>query len=189
MPKVFTTIDRAMRAHFDGRKCDEALGFAKPGTIRCLQDLTVTSRPFAPAGASSACHFHGKLDALIEFDEGTYAVIDFKTSQASEDNHTMYGRQLHAYAYALENPTDRMQQRKPVTFIGLIYFDPSRFALNDAMATLTGRASLQEVPRNDSLFESLIAEMLDLLDQDEPPEANSSCGWCRYREQARQMPY
>jgi hypothetical protein len=189
MPKVFTTIDRAMRMHFDDRRCDEALGFSKPGTIRCLHDLKVASQRFAPAGTSSTCHFRGKLDALIEFDDGDWAVIDFKTSQASEANHNLYARQLHAYAYALENPADGMPLRAPVTFIGLIYFDPNTFALNDATATLTGRAALHEVPRDDSAFESFVAEMLGVLDQDVPPEANSSCDWCQYREQARRMHY
>lgn len=187
MPKIFTKIDQAMRHFFEGRRCEEVLGLSKPGTIRCGQDLKVRSETFAPVGAKATCYFEGKLDALIEFDDGTYAVIDFKTSQASDANHTLYGRQLHAYAYALENPSGGMTRRSPVNFIGLVYFDPATFATNDGTANLVGRASLQQVPRDNAAFESLIAEMLDVLDNDAPPAAGQDCKWCEYRQKARAL--
>lgn len=55
------------------------------------------------APSAPAAFISGRFDIVVSFDDGTYGVIDFKTSNPSKDSALLYSRQLHAYAYALEH--------------------------------------------------------------------------------------
>jgi hypothetical protein len=46
----------------------------------------------------------GKVDVLVECDDGSLGVVDFKTTVPKPDHVATYSRQLHAYAWALEHP-------------------------------------------------------------------------------------
>ena len=61
---------------------------------------------------------------MVSFDDGTYGVMDFKTSNPSSESAELYSRQLHAYAYALEHPAPGKLALSPVTKLGLLYFYP-----------------------------------------------------------------
>jgi hypothetical protein len=39
----------------------------------------------------------------------------------------MYGKQLHAYSYLLENPEEGSLSLGPITKLGLLYFTPDRY--------------------------------------------------------------
>ncbi len=186
MPKIFTTIDAEMKSWFAGKRTEE---FAKalPAGIVKYSDQWVESKPIVLPAHSSSCYIRGKLDTVIEFDRGGYAVIDFKTSETKAEHIPLYGRQLHAYAYALEKAASGKFGLKPVERLGLLVFEPNAFThVRDGKASLSGTMSWVEIPRNDKQFLQFLGEVVDILEQRSPPAAAPKCGWCVYREASRQ---
>lgn len=185
MVPMFTQIDGNMRAFYDGGSAEALLGLSKPGIIHCKKDIGVQSHVFQPPGSECSCYLNGKLDAFVEFEDGSFAVVDFKTAKPSEEKGLLYGRQLHAYAYGLEHPADGKPHKSPITHLGLVYFDPTSYVLAGGEASFTGKAEYREIPRDDVAFLAMISEMLSVLDQESPPPSGPTCDWCDYRDWGR----
>ena len=75
----------------------------------------------------NAGYISGKGDAFLKLDDGSYAVIDFKTTAMSSDKARDYSTQLHAYKYALENNREGKPHLSPITKLGIIVFEPYRY--------------------------------------------------------------
>jgi hypothetical protein len=118
--------------------------------------------------------------------ELAYGVIDFKTTKPSPRHIPFYSRQLHAYAYALENPAPGKLALAPVTELGLICFEPSAMEpLTGGRLSYAGQATWLACPKDYARFLSFIDQVLAVLDRPEPPPSSPVCVWCRYREEAR----
>lgn len=186
MPKIFTAIDRQMKEHFRGKSTADFAPALPPGLVS-HSDEWVKSVSIGFQGRSSACFLRGILDTVIKFDEGGYAVIDFKTSQTKEEHIRLYGRQLHAYACALEHAAPGSLALQPIRKIGLLVFEPEAFSHRPGEeATLRGGLTWIEIPRDDEAFMSFLDEVLEVLEQPDPPPAAPGCEWCRYREVSRE---
>ena len=59
----------------------------------------------------------GKTDTVLGFNDNTYGVVDFKTSNVKDGNVEKYSRQLHAYSLALENAEPGKPSLKPISRI------------------------------------------------------------------------
>jgi hypothetical protein len=185
-PKIFGTIDKAMTACYSGMHTQAIASGMPEGVIR-LGQKWVRSRPIELGMGKRTCSISGRLDALIEFKNDTYGVIDFKTSSARGEHIPLYSRQLHAYAYALENPPPRELPLGPITRLGLLVFEPSTFAHHsDETATLTGGLTWVEMPRDDAAFFDFLDQVVSVLSQPVPPEPAPDCMWCAYRQASRE---
>ncbi len=185
MPKIFTTIDNKMKQCFDGKPTSEFVAALPKGVVK-YADQWVESKPIAFPGHHSECYLRGKFDTVIEFEEGGYAVIDLKTSEAKNEHVSLYGRQLHAYAYALENAAPGGLALRPIKKLGLLVFEPTSFSQQrEIKATLSGELTWVEIPRNDRGFLRFLGEVMDVLEQPNPPSGADTCEWCRYRDASR----
>jgi hypothetical protein len=132
----------------------------------------------------------------VRFDDGTFGVIDFKTSSA-EKSSSLYGRQLHAYAAGIESPSSESELiQGVVSDLGLIVYEPSAFStLSPSGAAMTGDLTYVNIPRNDSEFEAFLGQVVDVLGQPEappPPKPTkrswsgsvSSCPYCQFLHDA-----
>jgi len=118
---------------------------------------------------------------VLSFDDGSYGVIDFKTSNPSKESANMYSRQLHAYAYALEHPAPGKLALSPVTKLGLLYFYPDNINQNSVVRLNYGAEIVwMEVEKDEQGFLSFIDEVLDVLELPEAPVHSPSCQWCGY---------
>lgn len=187
-PKIFTAIDGEMRDRFDKQRTEKVTSYLPPGVFDC-HDQWVQSAPIAIPGRKSLCVVRGKLDALIRFDDGTFAVVDFKTSSQNERNVATYTRQLSAYAYALENAPPGQPSLRPIRRLGLLVFDPKSFTSEKDKAQLAGTLTWAEIPRDDAAFLKFLEEVLAVLDLPAAPPPTAGCMWCGYREAARQTGY
>ncbi len=147
----------------------------------------VTSQPIQLPGHSVSCFVKGKFDSLVQFADHSYGVIDFKTSETRSEHVAFYSRQLHAYAYALENPAPKSLALSPVSRLGLLCVEPvdMQGVPHDQVAYV-GKKTWLEIPLDYAQFLDFLSQVLGVLEQPEPPASKPECTWCQYRQAARE---
>ena len=180
--KVFSLIDRAMKAVYIGERAEGFVPGMAPGVIGG-GDRWVKSAPIVPPESNSACFIRGRVDVLVDCDDGTVAIVDFKTSEPGLAAVQQYSRQLHAYALGLEHPA-----RGPATTVsalGLLCFEPDAFEAGGARAALLGDLVWVEVERDDEAFFGFLTEVVSVLEHGEAPAAAADCPWCAWQADGR----
>jgi hypothetical protein len=185
MPKIFTIIDSQMKSFYSGKRTENIVSGMPRGIVE-HGEKWVQSKPLRVPDKSSTCFIKGKFDTVVRFDDGTYGVIDFKTSERKAEHVPLYGRQLHAYAQALENPAPGKFSLSPITKLGLLVYDPNSYSqAKSGEAVLAGSLSWIEIPREDDKFMEFLSEVLTVLELPEPPGGSPTCEWCQYRDTSR----
>ena len=185
MPKIFTNIDLQMKQCFAGKRTAQVVP-ALPSGVFEYSEKWVQSGPIVVPGHASQCVIRGRFDNAIRFDSGGYGIDDFKTSARSEEHIPLYSRQLHAYAYAVENPAPGHLSLKPVSKLGLLVFEPCIFVHRETgKSGLAGGVRWIEIARDDEAFLRFLGEVLDVLERPELPGGSPSCEWCIYRDSSR----
>ncbi len=177
MPKIFMAIDSAMKDCFDGRRTEEILSNLPTGVL-AYSDRLVESVPMMAGDPEVTVSVRGKFDTVIRFDDGTFAVIDFKTASVNSAHIPLYSRQLHSYAWALENPAKGRLHLSPVTRLGLLVFEPSLFNHDSqGKCELAGGLKWVEIQRNDEQFLRFMQEVMAVLADPETLD-RKKCQWC-----------
>lgn len=185
MPKIFIKIDGLMKEFFEGKSTTEISPDLPTGVVK-FGEKWVESRPIAIEGLDSQCYIRGKFDTVVEFEDKSYGIVDFKTSEARSEYMPLYTRQLHAYAHALENPAHGKLSLSPITKLGLLCVEPKRmYKEANGQISYSGEVTWIECPRNGDQFLDFISDVLKILDQSEPPDSAATCEWCKYRDVAR----
>lgn len=149
-----------------------------------LKEKFVRSSPISFPGLDVEAYISGRFDAVIEFEDGSYGVVDYKTSEAKDEHADFYSMQLSAYAYALENPAPKALSLSPVSRLGLFVVTPDRYGRSDDdEMVFINRTTWVDVPRDNEKFLSLIGEVLFVLENEVPPQPSQSCPLCMYRNQ------
>jgi len=185
MPGIFSVIDSEMKRCFSGKRLETFVTGVPSGVVMDKTDW-VQSKPISFPDKDSTCFIKGKFDTVVKFDDGSYGVIDFKTSAIKPEYVSLYGWQLHAYAYALENPAPGHLLLAPISRLGLIVYEPGVF-LSDKIdsAMLRGKLSWLEITREDKAFLEFIREIISVLEQSVAPGGSPSCEWCNYRDTSK----
>lgn len=185
-PKVFSRIDSLMKKLFAGKPSNVISPDLPPGRVS-LQGKWVNSQVIQIPGVDATCYIKGAFDSVLSFDDGSYGVIDFKTSQPNKAHVEFYGRQLNAYAYALEHAAPGTLSLQPVERLGLLYLDPVDIDHSPEHHRIVygGEVTWTEIPRDEGGFLDFMTGVLRVLSLKEPPAPNPECGFCAYREEAR----
>jgi len=188
-PSIFNRIDRLMKDFFYQLPTEE-ISPALPSGQVAFSSKWVYSAPISFPHRSSSCYIRGIFDTVLQFDDGSYAVVDFKTTQPKAEHVNFYSRQLHAYSYALENPNPGKFSLRPVTTLGLLCVEPVQMS-RTAQGNLAyeGQVTWLDCPKDDQTFLAFIDQVLEVLDASDPPAAHPKCGFCNYRENARKTGY
>lgn len=185
MPKIFTQIDLEMKGFYTGRRTESIAPGMPPGVVS-HDERWVQSRPIDFPEHSASCFIRGKFDTIVRFDDGGYGVVDFKTSRRKAEHVPLYSRQLHAYAYALENAAAGEFSLSPVKRLGLLVFEPEIYTQGKTgRVGFAGRMDWIEIPQNDAEFKAFLGDVMNVLASPEPPPPGVECAWCRYREESR----
>lgn len=188
LPGVFSIIASLQKNHYSGRRTEEFCPQLPPGIVT-LGEKRVLSVPFKFEDTDSTCHIAGRFDIVAELDDGSYAVMDFKTGNANDEKTDMYGRQLHSYALALENPADGALRLSPISRLGLLYFTPDTCEyVGSDRQVLGGRMTWIDIKRDDEAFRRFLRGVVALLDGPVPPSEPGRCDWCRYRSRIVAVP-
>jgi PD-(D/E)XK nuclease superfamily len=196
-PSIFSAIDLAMKRHLRGLRTTDVLPEMKPGVFLCEDDdAWVECAPIVPPGCTRPVFIRGMLDCLVRFDDGTFGVIDFKTSDASRSS-ALYSRQLHAYAAAIERPAPGSELvQGTVSDLGLVIYQPDAFtALAPTGAAMTGSLTYVNIPRDDDAFVAFLGSVMRIVEADDPPpppkptkkswaSVVTSCPYCQFLHDA-----
>lgn len=188
-PKIFTRIDRLMKDYFYQLPTEEISPSLPAGQV-AFSDKWVQSAPITFPHHNASCYIRGIFDTVLQFDDQSFAVVDFKTTQPKDEHISFYSRQLHAYAYALENPASGKFSLSPVNTLGLLCVEPFQMS-RTAQGNLAyeGQVTWMDCPKDDLGFLEFIDLVLDILDTPEPPASHPKCSFCTYRDNARQTGY
>lgn len=186
MAGIFKRIEGLQMNFYDGKPTGEVASGVPPGRIRC-GERWVESEVIEPKGRKSAGYICGKLDTLLEFDDRTWGVLDFKTTLVKPEQAAKYSRQLHAYAFSLEKPAAAPKSMKgeapklsPISKLGLLCFEPSELKVPvSGRQAYEGEARWLEIPRDPAAFLEFVSEVLALLDGP-LPDPSPDCDWCNY---------
>lgn len=183
-PAVFDRIDAAMKARFAGRDPADLVDGLPTGRLH-TPERTLASEPIRFEDAGVELFFRGRVDALAAFEDGTFGVIDFKTTEPDPDRVRLYARQLRAYAHALEHPAGGESERSPVTRLGLVCVEPTAMRVDEGSYVFEAEPSWHPVERDRDAFRGLLAEVAGLLGRGHPPMPARGCEFCDYRERAQ----
>jgi hypothetical protein len=183
MPTIFTLIDLQCKDFFYDRRTEEISSELPPGRV-VYGEKWVESSPIQFSGVDHTCYIKGKFDTAIQFDDGSYGIIDFKTINPKDKHIPLYSRQLHAYAYALENAAPYKFKLHPIRVIGLVCVEPKQILKLNSNGFLANRLEVSwiNIPRDDGAFKQFLREVVQLLSQPSPPLHNGECIWCEYRD-------
>jgi len=140
------------------------------------------SAPIVVNGEVTPFTLGGKYDFLLQYDDGSYGIIDTKLV-ANGGKAKFYWPQLGAYAYILANPKDG--EPRHCTTLGLVVWTAADAShLDGSQFTVGFIADYEPVDLNPAGFELLIAEIVTCLMGD-IPEENSECAQCKFLQKMR----
>jgi hypothetical protein len=179
MPKVFTRLDQQTKDYFFGKRAEGIAEGLYPGRV-AVGDRWVRSRPLIVPGHRTLVTFAGRIDTALGFDDGSFGIIDFKTSEPRDEHVPFYSRQLHSYALAVEYPAPGAFALTPVRQLGLVCIEPQAMVGLEADVAYRAQTVFLEIPRDDDAFFAFISQVLFVLERPDPPDASPGCSYCAY---------
>lgn len=187
IPGVFSVISGIQKNYYSGMRTETFCPELPPGVVK-YGEKKVQSKSIQLSECKSSIFIKGRFDIVIALDDGSFAVMDFKTGTPNDEKTEMYSRQLHAYALALENPAEGALMLSPVSKLGLLYFSPDNCEyVPSNRQSLHGNLEWIEIPRNDESFYSFLKKAVQILDGPLPPPDPEKCEWCRYIEKTGEL--
>jgi hypothetical protein len=177
-PSVFNTIDLAMKDCFDQKSVLDFVENAPEGEIT-HEEINVQSKLIEIGDFKIG--FKGKIDCLIKHNDGTFSIVDYKTTHISKKLDEIYFLQLMAYAFALENPLHN--KPKTISNLGLIVFQPEKFTSELGKGNLNGSLHYVEIPFNKNKFKKWMADELKPLfhtEREKITVSSSDKSWQKY---------
>jgi len=187
LPGIFSKLAGLQKTFYTGKQTDKVHPALPPGIVK-YGEKWVQSQPISFDGHDNTVYIKGRFDIIVEFDDESYGVIDFKTGNPDEQKADLYSRQLHAYAYCLEHPAERAMSLSPITKLGLLYFYPTATS-QTSIEKLSYDSEIHwiEIGRNNDKFMQFLERVLILLEADTPPDPSPGCNWCGYGEKMKQL--
>lgn len=176
-PSLPGGIDRLLKAYFDTFRVGGTLPpeFAQRIDGRLALGIPKQLKYFDEKLNSE---LRGNLDECIEFPDGTFAALDFKTRSSRTDEIIYaYQNQLNIYTLLLEKTAHKSRN------IGyLVYYYPE----NVIGSNFKFGIDIKEI--NTSVVDAyrLFAEAVKLLKEDKIPDASPECEYCNF-EKSRSM--
>lgn len=180
MPGIFTIIDGLMTSFFDNKPTSYISKELPPGIIT-LGGVQVKSRPMLVKDFNCNITIDGKVDSLIQFEDDTIGVIDFKTTTPQKKTAEHYFSQLMCYTLALENPYDpNFIKTCSVSKLGLCCFSPKHFGEGVDNVGLMGDLEWIEIEKDKVKFKQILKDVAKLLTGPRP-EPNAYCSYCNFK--------
>ena len=127
----------------------------------------------------------GRPDIVIQFDDNSYGVIDFKTTNLKDNKSENYRFQLEAYkkifTYPGSTKTKQTPKLSPINHMGVLQFFPNNiFEHSVGSCKLNFSIQYSKLIPNDNLFYERITYILDILHLEKEPDFSSECSDCEF---------
>lgn len=175
LPGVFSKMNSLLQNAIIGKDLREINSDLPAGKIEVKEGF-LKSKPFPP---SKDCFISGRFDIASVLDDGTYAVIDFKITDPTDDKIQKFFPQLHAYKFALENPS--FGEPKKVSRMGVVTVNPEEITFPGEKVVFRAEPKYFEIKEDMEKFYAFISEVSKLLNSSAPAENPDKCKWCYYR--------
>jgi len=174
MPGVFAKMNSLLQTAILGMDLREINSKLPAGKVE-IKEGFLKSKSIPPA---NDCFISGRFDFVSRLDDGTYAVIDFKITDPTEEKIQKFFSQLHAYKFALENPD--FGEPKKVSQMGVIAINPEEISFPKEDVIFKAKPRWFEIKEDMERFYAFINEVSKLLNGS-MPKTNDNCAWCKYR--------
>ncbi len=174
MPGVFSKMNALLQNAIVGMDLREINSLLPAGKVEVKEGF-LRSKPIPPA---HDCFISGRFDIASRLDDGTYAVIDFKITDPTEDKIQKFFPQLHAYKFALEHPA--FGEPKKVSAMGVIAINPEEITFPGETVIFKAKPKFFPIVEDMDAFYAFIGEISKLLGGP-VPQPNDNCPWCKYR--------
>ena len=179
-PRIFSIIDELMKKKFTGVNLSEINPNLPNGMVSHADSWVMSTPIINPDYPDIEIVLRGKIDSIVSHEDGSYSVIDFKTSEINPVYLEKYKLQLSSYAYSILNCDDRRSlSLKNVDKIGLMIFEPDGFAADkNDRAGLKGSLKYINYQYNEDEFLSFIKnQVIPLLAGPQPKPSLSDEHW------------
>jgi len=174
IPGVFMKMNSLLQKDIEGVNLKDINANLPSGVIETKEGY-LKSKPIPPANNS---FISGRFDIISKLDDGTYAIVDFKISDPTEEKVQKFTHQLHAYKFALENPQEG--ERKNVSKMGLVIVAPEQIGFKNGFVYFKSTPQWFEIKEDMDGFLNFIENVNAVLNS-EPPQPTPECKWCIYR--------
>ncbi len=175
MPGVFSKMNALLQNAIIGMDLREINASLPAGKIQVKEGFLKSK----PIPRSNSCFISGRFDIASELDDGSFAVIDFKITDPTEEKIQKFFPQLHAYKFALEHPG--YGEPKHVSRMGVIAINPEKISFPGENVVFSAKPLFFEIEEDMERFYAFIDEVAKLLNGPVPPENPDACKWCKYR--------
>ena len=185
-PPVFSNFDVVQQAYFKDKNSSELTTDLPSGKI--MQKDKMPGRVVSTVLKDNKGRdfiLGGRPDVVIQFDDNSYGIIDFKTTNIKEDKAESYRYQLEAYRYIFTFPgatkTAPTPKLSPITHMGVLQFEPkllSSHTKNNCSIDL--EMSYSKLEQDDDKFLTRIEMILDIINLEKTPNINENCFDCQF---------
>ena len=188
-PKIFNDIDLAIKKFYDGKK--STLIVPEMPTCEFLAySVKIKSNTIVLPENKLVYHIEGECDAIVRWEDGSFGVIDYKTSSEESKTFSYYRDQMGAYSYGILHPADsgvEFALNYPeildcgVTTNGLIVFTPKDYAYNKESQQASFNGTLKWVPSeySEEKFLKKIKKIDQFVSEKVPPPSGWWCSFCK----------
>ncbi len=176
-PSLPIGIDRTLKIYFERFRTEGKLPPELSGTINAKLATGLPKQlKYVDEGLSA--DLRGNLDECLEFPDGTFAPLDFKTRASKTDKLiTAYQNQLDIYTFLLEKSGYRTRK------VGyLVYYFPESVEGGDFKFGI----DIKEIATSMEAGYALFKKAVDLLRSDNVPVSAPECEYCNF-EKSRNM--
>jgi hypothetical protein len=121
----------------------------------------------------------------MEFEDGTYGIIDCKFQGKDNDKSDFYAPQLEAYAFALENPASGNPMT--ISVMGLLVWSPKKPVGDPSSGfNLELNSSWFPIKRDPGALQNRLTEFITMI-SGPTPVRDSGCDTCKFISDRREV--
>jgi hypothetical protein len=176
-PGLVTVLSAKQEAWYEAKSSHDFSTTLPTGTVHST-GLMLHSAPIVVDGRETHFTIGGKYDFLLEYDDGSFGIVDTKIVGKAGDKGDLYWPQLSAYEYLLANP--KSGEPRMVSTLGLLVWSVGEVDHDGITNPRFGFDIVYEPLSVDPpKFHAFIADVVSVL-EGPIPAAGQRCNNCTY---------
>ena len=186
MPGLVMSLSRRQEKWYEDKSSHHFSTTLPTGTVHST-GLKVSSTPIVVDGEETPLSLSGKYDFLLEYDDGTWGIVDTKIvgkNGEAGSKAEFYWPQLAAYDYILAHPSSG--EPRNVSTLGLVVWSVGDVEYDGSgEPRISFPLAYEPMDRQPQRFEKFIADVARTL-LGPMPASGEKCGTCAFLGKARE---